>query len=181
MGVGHWKHKALCILLQVKPVRLPQESPTGPKPRGGVPPEWPPCQPVHRLSGWRWLALPGSYRGKGFYCVACLQFGTGHLLLRVHAMGFLKEGASPPAGAHHRSVQVRPSAFRAPHPGLSPLPEAGSGREVRRLWARALGLLEPISLSLLLDRVSLSWEGLGAGRGALQNPGCGNQVNSFPE
>lgn len=58
------------------------------------PPEWPPCHPVHRLSSWRWLALPGSYRGKGFYCVGCLHFG-GQLLLRVPAMGFRKEGASP--------------------------------------------------------------------------------------
>lgn len=69
----------------------------------------------------------------------------------------------------HRTLDSAPFQRRA-----AARRSAGSG-------LGALGLLKPISLSLLLDRVSLSWEGSGAERGVLQNPGCGNQVNTFPE
>lgn len=138
------------------PVRLPQESPSRHWPQRGVPPDGEPStQSIGCPVGAGWRSLAPS--GEGF--LRCRVPPARDVNLLSPCDGVLEGGCiAPPAGTHHRSVQVRQSAFWAPHPGLSPLPEVGSSRKVPRLWAQALGLLGPICLSLLLDRVSLSWE-----------------------
>lgn len=74
-----------------------------------------------RLSGWRWPALPRCGLGEGARCAGRPEFGGGHLQLRAPEGGRI----SWPSGARHLSVQVRPPASWASHPGPSALPEAG--------------------------------------------------------
>lgn len=159
MGVGRWKHKSLMHLATERsPCTRPRKAPAGPCLRevsrlGGQPA----TQSIAvglEVTGPPWL-LPAE----GFLRCWVPPILAAHLLLGVPAMGFLREGASShPQGP---TIATRPATFWAPHPGFSPLPEAGSGQGLRRLWAPALGLLEPISLALLLDGLSLSW-GAGA-------------------
>lgn len=109
--------------------------------------------------------------GKGFYGVGSLQFGTVHLL-RIPAMGFWKEGASPrpqePTTALFKSGNrllgtapwTQPPSRSGQRPEGPPALGSGPGPRGAHLSFPAPGWSLPVL-------------------GGVQNPGCGNQVKSF--
>lgn len=96
LGVGRWKHKALCTFLRAEPCAPTPESPSRPWPQRGVPPDGEPTtQSIRSRVGAGWRSRAPS--GEGFLPVSGAS-SSGRGLAESPSDGVLEGGCiAPPA------------------------------------------------------------------------------------